>query len=182
MTLIPTNSAGSGLPTHSAEAASGKPSDDSRRLSSSESLQNILLRAASDSPRSSVIKEPNRSTCHTQPHGSATEAGSQLTTRSTKLSVPLPATKQDRRQRNLQNEQWRRGFGDLMIATSSAFNRRFGRIDLDLWSQALAEHDLIDLAQAFVAFLKSPEGFPTPGKAEVFIKRARQQRLGLIVR
>jgi hypothetical protein len=69
-----------------------------------------------------------------------------------------------------------------MVAASSAFNRAFGRVDLDLWAGALCEYDPEDLTDGFAEFIKSPEGFPTPGKAESYIKKCRQRRLGIVVR
>jgi hypothetical protein len=136
-----------------------------------------------DMQQPTAAETQNRSSSHTPPPGLSGDAGSQSTT--LKLSPQLPSTLssvQDRRQQNLQNERWRNGFGSQMILVSSAFNKKFGIIDLELWSMALAEYDLEDLYEGFAEFMKSPEGFPTPGKAEKHIKKCRQHRLGIVVR
>ena len=176
------NSNSSGQPTHTGEVPSGMLSEDSRRQ-----LDAVFQRAKSSQPLDDSIpsffsKRKNHSTFHTPQPGSMEDAGSQLTTRKNPTPPPLQLSRPDRRQQNLHDERWRIGFGHLMIATSSAFNRVFGKVDLNLWANALAEYDIEDLTAGFADFIKSPEGFPTPGKAETFIKKRRQQRLGIVIR
>ena len=173
----------SGQRIHSDEDQSGTPLSDSLKRWRERHRQRQSSTQPEGSPQPTASEEQNHSSSRTQPHGFRGDAGSQLTT--LRLSPQLPSvlsSVQDRRQQNIRNEQWRSGFGKLMVLASSAFNRKFGVIDLELWSMALAEYDLEDLHEGFALFLKSPEGFPTPGKAEVHIKKCRQHRLGIVVR
>ena len=182
MTDTPETSKSSGPHTHSEEDRNGMLSEASRRQ-----LREVFSRAKSSQPPDDMKplfaqKELTPNMFRTRQHGSVEDAGNPLTTKR-KPSESLPSlSRQSRRQQNLQCEQWRSGFGQLMVAASSAFNRAFGKVDLDLWAGALCEYDLIDLSEGFADFIKSPEGFPTPGKAETFIKKRRQGRLGIVVR
>lgn len=172
----------SGQPILTGEAPSGTLSEDSKRQ-----LREVFQRAKSSQPPDDSVpslfsKRKNLSTSRTPQPGLTEDAGSQLTTKKNHSPPPLQLSRPNRRQQNLQSEQWRIGFGQLMIATSSAFNRAFGKIDLELWSTALAEHNMQDLVDGFSDFIKSPKGFPTPGKAEAFVKKRRQHRLGIVIR
>ena len=171
----------SGQPTHSGEGANGMLSDDSRRR-----LNEAYQRAkSSQPPQDSVpllnVGKRKADLSHTQQPGFTVDAGRQLTTRKN-LPEQMPLSIVERRQRNLQNEQWRIGFGNLMVAISAAFNRPFGVIDLDLWAGSFCEFDEQDLNSGVSEFIQSPEGFPTPGKAIQFIKKHRQRRLGIVIR
>lgn len=177
----PQTSPNSGKPTHTGEVPNGTLSEDSKRQ-----LREAFQRAKSsqppnDMPHSFTRKALNRSSSPMPPPGLSEDVGSRSTTKKTPIES-LPMSRPDRRQQNLQCERWRSGFGQLMVAASSAFNRAFGRVDLDLWAGALCEYDLEDLTDGFAEFIKSPEGFPTPGKAETHIKKCRQRRLGIVVR
>ena len=178
----PQTSPNSGKPTHSGEGQNGTLSEDSKRQ-----LREAFYRARSsqppdDMPRSLGTRAPNRSSSPMPRPGLSEDAGSPLKTKRMPIESVPALSRPDRRQQNLQCERWRTGFGQLMVAASSAFNRAFGKVDLDLWASALCEYDLEDLTEGFGDFIKSPEGFPTPGKAESYIKKCRQRRLGIVVR
>lgn len=180
---IPPSSPSSGMHTHSGGDRNGMLSEDSRRQLIEAFNRAKSLQPPDDSPQSMQPKKQNPDSSRMQQPGFREDAGSQSKTLKPKPQLPaVLASVQDRRQLNLHNEQWRIGFGRLMVLASSAFNRRFGVIDLELWSMALAEYDLIDLNEGFSSFLKSPEGYPTPGKAEIHIKKCRQTRLGIVQR
>ena len=183
MNNTPQSSSSSGKPILTAEDQSGTLSGDSKAKLREAFNRAKSLQPPDDLPPSIFKKKPNPSSSPMQPHGCSEGVGSPSTTLKPKPQLPAtPTSIQNRRQSNLQDGQWRSGFGRLMILASSAFNRKFGVVDLELWSMALAEYSLEDLNEGFAQFIKSPEGFPTPGKAEVFIKKCRQQRLGIVVR
>lgn len=179
------SSTNSGKPCPTDEVQNGLLSSASKKL-----LQEAFSRAKSLQPQDELPPlfsraglKPN--TSPTQQPGSTVDAGRLLTTKrnlTERPQSPQPESKAEVRLRNLQNPLWRSGFGSLMIAISSAFNRAFSGIDLDLWASALAECDLIDLQSGISEFIQTAEGFPTPGKALATIKKNRQLRLGIIRR
>lgn len=178
----PQTSPNSGDPTHSEEARNGTLSEGSKRQLREAFMRAISSQPPEDMPRSLGTRAPSRSSSPMPRPGLSEDVGNQSKTKRMPIDNLPALSRLDRRQQNLQCERWRTGFGQLMVAASSAFNRAFGKVDLDLWASALCEYDLEDLTEGFSDFIKSPEGFPTPGKAESYIKKCRQRRLGIVVR
>lgn len=169
-----------GTPFPSDEEASGRHGSATQSLSVAVSALLNCSQPSSGSPKSSEIAAPNRSMSRTQPPGSMAGVGSQLTTKKLPFDQHSPT---DRARLNSQDPQWRNGFGSVMVAVSAAYNRAFTAEDITLWAAALAEHALEDIQSGVADWIKnSDNGFPTPGKAIVFVKARRHRRLGIVVR
>ncbi len=177
------SSKNSGQHTHSEEVQNGTLSSASKNVLSAAWKRLKLSTVQDDSPQLSNWKNVTHDTFRTPPLGLTVDGGKQSTTMKPQQSHPpnLPAV-QSRRMSNSQNEQWRSGFGRLMVALSAAHNRVYSLLEIQLWASALSDHDLVDLNEGFSDFLKTSEGFPTPGKVEMFVRKCRRNRLGIVVR
>ena len=169
-----------GTPFPSDEEANGRHGSPTQKLSTAVSALLNCNQPSSGLQKSSGSVEQNRSTCRTPPHGSTAGAGNPSLMRRPSFDQHLPA---DRARLNSQDPQWRNGFGSVMVAVSAAYNRAFTTEDITLWAAALAEHALEDIQSGVADWIKnSDNGFPTPGKAIVFVKARRHRRLGIVVR